>query len=366
MQIIYVITKAERGGAQLHVLNLIQHQLKQGHNVFLLCGTEGFLTEKATVLGAQVILCPEIIHPIHPLHDIKALFVIRQHLRRLAPNLVHAHSSKAGILTRLACYIEKIPCVFTAHGWAFSEGASLGQRLLGKALEKWIARLGQSIITVSEYDRQLAISKKVAKPSQLFTIHNGIESITFPSQSENVRPKNTLIMVARFAKPKNPKLLLEAMPLLPKNVHCILVGDGPSQSQCKKLTTKLNIESRIEFTGESDNIPALLGSASIFILLSHHEGLPLAIIEAMRSGLPVVASDVGGIPELVEDGVTGFLVPRYAKPKTVASLVLKILNDSELLEDMGKAARKRYLMHFTEKIMLDKINNVYQNVIDNY
>lgn len=363
MKIIHIITKAERGGAQVHVLGLIRYQLEQGHDVQLLCGTEGFLTEMARSAGARVTLCGEIIHPVRPLHDFLAIFKLRQRLRRLTPDIAHAHSSKAGMLVRIACWFERVPCVFTAHGWAFSEGTPVSRRILGQATEKLIARLGQPIITVSEYDRQLAIAKKVAKPEQLITIHNGMPDAPATSREKQNNDIKTLIMVARFANQKNPELLIKSMPLLPKKVQCILVGDGPNLRRCQLLAKQLGIESQINFTGNSDCIPELLNSASIFVLLTHYEGLPLTIIEAMRARLPVIASNVGGISEQIQDGVTGYLVKRDAKPAEVAAICQRLLDNPANLEVMGRAGRRHYQNHFSEEIMMNKIGVLYDQTI---
>lgn len=360
MRILHIITKAEHGGAQVHVLGLILNQLRQGHEVFLLTGTDGFLVDMATRAGAQTTVCHEIIHPIRPVHDLKAILKLRHRLQLLIPDIVHAHSSKAGILARISCKLLRIPCVFTAHGWAFSEGAANSKRWVGLAAEWLIALMGQRIINVSCYDMELAKRYKIGRPTQHCYIHNGLPD----EKSELNCTKNTIIMVARFATPKRQDLLIKAFAAMENQQSpLLLVGDGPQLQACKQLASNLGINNKVIFLGNSSEVPHLLRLANIFVLLSDHEGLPLTIIEAMRAGVPVVASNVGGIKELVEDGKTGYLLARDATPLHIAAILQKLLNNPHQARTMGVAGRQRFLAHFTEEHMMQNIDLVYKEAL---
>jgi len=361
MKIVHVITKAERGGAQVHVLGLIRHQLSSGQEVFLLVGDTGYLADEARQAGAEVIICEEIIHPLRPWHDYRATRQLARRLKALSPDLVHAHSSKAGLLARLACRSISIPCLFTAHGWAFSEGAPKKRRLIAKLAESTCARLGHSIVNVSTYDRDLALRNKVGLAAQHRVIHNGLPDIPELS-AEGGATNGAIVMVARFAAPKRQDSLIRALSLLPASVRLRLIGDGPHRAECEELARQLGVMERVDFVGDSDEVARLLAEASMFVLLSDHEGLPLTIIEAMRTGLPVVASAVGGIPELVEDGVTGILL-REPSPEAVAAALKTLLDNPECARQMGRLGRERFLSHFTEQQMLNKLDALYAEIL---
>lgn len=363
MKVVHVITKAERGGAQVHVLGLIRHQLSSGLKVFLLAGDTGYLADEARQAGAEVIICEEIIHPIRPWHDYRAMRQLARRLKALSPDLVHAHSSKAGLLARLACRSIAVPCLFTAHGWAFTEGAPKKRRLIARLAESACARLGHSIVNVSTYDRDLALRNKVGRAAQHRVIHNGLPDI--PERSaEGGTTNGAIVMVARFAAPKRQDLLIHALSILPASARLQLIGDGPRRAECEVLARQLGVMERVEFVGDSDEVARLLVEAGVFVLLSDHEGLPLTVIEAMRAGLPVVASSVGGIPELVEDGVTGLLLCETT-PEVVAHVLKNLLDDPTRAKKMGQKGRERYLRHFTEQQMLNKLDALYAEILAN-
>lgn len=358
INIAYVITRAESGGAQLHVRDLILHYLSCGHQVTLLCGESGYLTDEARLAGADVIVCPEVIHPIRPAHDLTAVFKLRRRLRVLAPDIVHAHSSKAGLLARFAVLGTGIPCIFTAHGWAFSEGAPIVQRSIGW-LSEWLTATitGYPIINVSEYDRQLALRYKVGRKDQHCCIPNGVPDSDYRASNFD----GPVVMVARFARPKNQALLLKAWALTraSRARPLWLIGDGPDRVACMALAKELGISEQVYFPGNCSDVAKRLGDTSLFVLLSQHEGMPLSILEAMATGLPVLASKVGGIPELIEDGYNGILVEEHSTPESMALALDNCLADISTLSQMGKNSRQRYEQFFSLSAMLQRTDAMY-------
>jgi glycosyltransferase involved in cell wall biosynthesis len=170
-------------------------------------------------------------------------------------------------------------------------------------------------------------------------------------------------MVARFKEQKDQTTLLEAIAQLEnKEIHLDLIGSGSLLESCQKLARSLGIAERISFCGARTDVPELLAQAQIFVLSTHYEGLPISILEAMRAGLPVVATSVNGIPELVDHGTTGFLVPR-ADVKALA-LALKTLTEFPALrQSMGEAGRQKFLQEFTVESMIASIEAVYQKIL---
>jgi glycosyltransferase involved in cell wall biosynthesis len=234
--------------------------------------------------------------------------------------------------------------------------------------ERLAAKVAKKIICVSRYDRDLALSLRVAKPSQLVVIRNGIDPRTFLEDEETAVQRelaleNSLVVtfVGRLAHPKDPLTLLKAVQNLPK-AKLVLVGDGPLRSEVEALTRQYNLGDRVILTGFRTDVPAILDASDVFVLATRWEGLPYVIIEAMMSGLPVVATDVGGVAELVEEGTTGFLVPPE-QPEALAHALQKLLTRRQLRDTMGQAGRERALDNFTLDRMLSGIQSVYEDVL---
>lgn len=362
MKLALLITKSEAGGAQSHVLELLDGLLNAGHEPLLAAGDEGWLTERAVVRGITVTIIPDLIHPIRPAQDMKAITQVRDWLAAESPDLLHAHSSKAGLVGRIAAFISGVPSVFTAHGWAFTGGASLARKLVAIPSEWVAARTGGDIICVSNYDRDLARHYRIAPDARLHTVWNGIDDVAeraIPGE----RSEPVVTMVARFAAPKDHATLLTAMSMLgalPWRLR--LVGDGPMLVEAQGLAASLGVASRVEFLGARSDVASLLASSDIFVLASRFEGLPISILEAMRAGLPVVASDVGGVPELV-DSQSGIRVPVSDSP-ALASALAGLLSDPEGRVRMGDNGRTRYEKDFRASAMIEKTLSIYEARIE--
>jgi glycosyltransferase involved in cell wall biosynthesis len=361
IKILFVITRSLHGGAQSHLSSLIRGLAKK-YNVELFLATDayGFLTDSLSDLKVGIFTIPSLGNKISVAKDITSFKKLLSIINEVNPDIIHAHSSKAGLLTRLAAKIANKPTVFTAHGWGFKPNVPILRRYAVRISETFCSLLTDKIICVSEYDRKLAELYKVAKSSQLCTILNGVPDTTFMARPENSPVK--AIVVARFAEPKqHEKLVAYFSKISSDSAKLILVGDGPNLHNVIKLVKDYGLEDRVVFTGDRDDVEQLLADAQIFVLLSDYEGLPISIIEAMRAGLPVIASNVGGVPEEVADGVSGFLVENN-QSSVLAKLNLAI--ESPLLRSqMGAAGRKIYLDKLHVDSMVDKTVRVYAEIL---
>ena len=362
-RIFYLITRSEPGGAQSHVLELLKG-FKDQYELILASGEEGFLLDEARRLGIRTYLIDNLQRNPSPSDDYKAYKEIVTVLRESKPDLVYCHSSKAGILGRLAAHRLGIKTVFTAHGWSFAEGTPLSRKLIGLLPERLLAYWTDSIITVSDTDRDLAIRYRIGRPEKIVTIHNGIadqpQPVVNKVDKESTRPI-TLIMVARFAAPKYYAQLIDASATIKGDFRLRLVGDGPLFESMKKRAEDLNLSGIVEFLGSRDDVDELLANSDVFILVSDWEGFPISILEAMRAGLPVIACNVGGIHEAITDRTNGRLVPRGE----IAGLKLamqELISDRALRQEMGAQARQRFEQLFTTDIMLKKIEAVYRSL----
>lgn len=360
-----MITRSDTvGGAHVHVLDLATRAQADGHKVEVFVGGNGLYAALLRNKGLQVVNLRYLVRPIKPHLDVLAVVECWLAFRRFKPDIVHVHSTKAGLVGRVAAKLAGLSVVFTAHGWAFTEGIAEHSRNLAVFLEKFAARLSDRIICVSEYDRQLALRMGVGNPLLLTRIHNGVPEVSadqrsIPQRAGVIR----IICVARLDIPKDHALLLDALDML-KDFPWVLelIGDGPLTQNVQQKIRDLGLVDRVEFSGLCNDVPARLAASDIFVLTSSWEGLPLSILEAMRAGLPVVASDVGGVSESVTEEVTGFLIPKGDKT-TLANRLMRLFKDAALRREMGLAGRGAYEREFAFEVMYERTEQVYREVL---
>jgi glycosyltransferase involved in cell wall biosynthesis len=365
MKILFIITRSDAvGGAQLHVRDLALRLLRDGYQVMVLTGVRGKYNDLLEKSEIQNIACPTFKNNINPLEDWQTLSFIKETISQFKPDLVATHSSKAGILGRLASKQSKVPCIFTAHGWSFAEGIPEPKRTIYQVLEQWTAKFTDRIICVSEYDRQLGIKANI-EPNRLVKIHNGIsdispELIATPGDSNPVR----IVMVARFEPQKDHRTMLMALQTL-KEVELDLLGDGPDMETYKIMARELGIADRVNFLGFCSNVTERLAQYQIFALITNWEGFPISTLEAMRAGLPTVVSDVNGCSEAILEGETGYCIPQ-GDVETLRSRLRTLITDSELRVKMGQLARQRYEREYTFETMYQRTIKTYQNVLKSH
>lgn len=362
--VVLIITRSAIGGAQIHVKDIAVALQALGNRVTILVGETGDFTTMLDQLGIEYRIVENLVREINLVKDYKALSNIRGLLREIKPDLVAMHSSKAGLLGRLAVKLEKIPATFTAHGWSFTDGVSPKKQFVYRTIEKMAALLPARLIAVSKYDRQIALDQKVCAEDKITAIQNGMPDIDEKLFADASQQPAKMIMVARFEQQKDHLSLVRALAEL-KHLDWelnLIGGDGGLQAVVEKEIDDHGLNDKINVLGYRKDIPELMAASQIFILSSNWEGFPLTILEAMRAKLPVIASAVGGVSESVIDGETGYLIDSQEKLKnSLESLV----NDPALRAKMGEQARLNYLNHFTVEIQLDNTFKLYNELLQN-
>ncbi len=370
IHICFIITRGDSiGGAQIHVRDMAYALQEDGYRVTVLTGTAGDMTDQLDAQGVNWELVPRLVREIKPLKDFLAVVSVFSRLKKLKPDLVSTHTAKAGMVGRAAAFFAGVPSIFTAHGWQFADGIPGKQAGAVLAIEKLVSPLCRKIITVSRYDFDLAVRKKAVKAEKMITIHNGLPWKPF-LRSKDQDPGGTgqsgacrLLMVARFQKQKDHATLFKALSgLKDENWHLELVGDGPEMETAVKMADELGLLSRIDFAGQQLDVPVRMDRSDIYLLISNWEGFPRSIIEAMRAGLPVISSDVGGCRESVADGKTGYLVPK-GDSETLKTRLSELINSRDLRLGMGEAGRARYEAEFTFRKMYEKTVDVYRSIV---
>jgi glycosyltransferase involved in cell wall biosynthesis len=363
MRIAYVVTRADSvGGATIHVLEMARAMLQRGHDALVLIGGDGPAGRRLAEEGLPVRPLRFLRRAVRPDTDLLAFFELTAALRDFRPDLVSTHTAKAGWIGRAACAWLGVPAIYTPHGLPVGDRMPGARGFLFPAAERVAGGWARAVICVCEHERKLALAHRIAPPRRLLVIPNGVREI--PSElraSPGAKPARIgIVSVARFEAPKDHATLLRALALLAGlDWELELVGDGPLLPACRALAAQLGIAGKVRFLGYSPDVAAVLARAQIFALSSRSEALPRSVLEAMRAGLPVVASNVGGLSELVDNGGNGALVPRGDAEALSAALAGLIVDAPRRLQ-LGMAARLTYEARFRLEYMIEKTAAVYE------
>lgn len=364
VNIALIITRGDSiGGAQIHVKDLAYALQALGNKVTILLGKEGNFTELLTQEGISYRLVDDLVREINPKKDLRALSHIKTLLKDINPDIVAVHSSKAGILGRLATRQLKIPTTFTVHGWAFTEGVSAKKKIVYKMIEKVGALFTTKLIAVSKFDRQLALDNNICPSDKIVAVQNGVPDVEAALLATPEKPIPKMIMIARFQEQKNHKALIEALNEL-KDLDWeleLVGGDGGKQAGVEELIQQYGLGDKINILGHKNNIKELISKSQIFVLSTNWEGFPLTTLEAMRAKLPVVATNVGGVSEAIDQGKTGFAINSQDE---LLEALRKLITDAELRKTMGEEARRQYLEFFTVDAMLKNTYAVYNGILE--
>jgi glycosyltransferase involved in cell wall biosynthesis len=364
VRIAFLVTRsAPIGGVQIHVRDLAAALREEGHSATVIIGGSGAFVDQLRALGIPTIVLQHLSVPIHPLRDLRALGEIRAALRDLRPDLLALHSSKAGILGRIVGRWLGIPAILTAHGWNFTPGIPTFQSAVYRGIERVAGPLASRIIAVSEFDRQLAVDSGLLPANRVITVYNGLADVPPDLRADPGRTPPRLIMVARFQPQKDHATLLRALSGLRDHAWELdLVGDGPLTQNMRSLAGTLGIRDRVRFLGQRSDVAQLLAAAQISLLVTNWEGFPLSILEAMRAGLPVVASSVAGIAESVRDEETGYVVPR-GDEELLRDRIRRLLLSPTMRAQLGARGRAHYEQYFTLRHFVGRTLAVYRDVL---
>jgi glycosyltransferase involved in cell wall biosynthesis len=364
--ILYIITMPDTGGAQRHVVDLASRFVSKGARVSVITGGRGPMTEKLERIGAEVFPAKNLVREISPLKDLLAITEIGRYIRLLKPDIVSCHSSKSGVIGRVAATLFSTkPRLFTAHGFVFHEFQPRFIRLFYAFVEFLAGFFTDLFITVSERDRQKAIGARIADASRVVTIHNGIEI----SPKRPVRKpiagcgKIKLLAIGRLVGEKDYPTMLRMMRVLekiePERFTLEIAGDGPLSGKLASLSRELGIEKSVAFLGSRDDTAALMDRSDVFVMSSVKEGFPYALLEAAACMLPVVATDAGGIGEFIKDNSTGMLSPP-GEPELLAYKIVALARDEGVAERLARNAFSLLERSFTLDGMFEKTCAAYE------
>jgi glycosyltransferase involved in cell wall biosynthesis len=363
------------GGVPEHVAQVVEGLSAEGFGAVVAGRPDGAIRHRMEQAGIPY-------EPVDFVGDLGAVRNDGRALRRLlslardpSVAIVHAHAQKAGVLARLAALRAGRPSVYTPHSLVYATQLIRARRgararwLFGRQVERFLGQRSAAIVAVSEHERQLALHDRLAPPGRIHLIHNGVDpQVDTPPDPQLARFRGDgplFGMVAGLRDQKGLPTLLDALDLLAAGGELprfAIVGNGPFYSE---------VERRISAAGPAESVLLIpfegraepyLKALDVFVLPSYWEGLPIAILEAMAMGLPVIASSVGGTPEAVDDGVTGRLVP-MKDPLALADRIAELAQDPQTCARMGAAGRERARTRFSTASMVGALAQLYRSLL---
>lgn len=377
MKILHIITRLDKGGSAEVALSLAEGHKKMGHNVFIAAGSSADsqvnMRHFSKETDIKIIDIPYLRRNVNPLLDIPAFFQTFSVIKKIKPDVLHTHTSKAGFIGRIAGKAADIKAVVhTPHGHIFYGYYNSHISRIFIYLEHIAARFSDRITTLTEIERQDYIRENIAAPDKIVSIPCGIEIDRFLSETpETIRDEFQISMdspvigwVGRLEPVKGCDIFLQACSLIKEEMNSavfLVVGEGSLRDDMKKLSSSLGLDKNLFFLGFRNDIPIIMNSIDLLLHTPLNEGLGRVILEAMAKSRPVVASAAGGIPEVVEHGVTGYLAPP-GDYIAMAGESVKILKNKELKKNLGRAGKTRALDFSIEK-MIEKTHKLYLELL---
>lgn len=380
VRVLHLITRMIVGGAQENTLYTVARLDATRFQADLACGpqtgSEGSLLEEARTAGVRLTVLPHLVRPIHPFLDGLALFELVRFLRRGGYTIVHTHSSKAGLLGRLAARLAGVPIIIhTVHGWSFHDYMSPALRRLYIVLERWCASWSDALVTVSQADIRKGLAAGIGAAERYHLIRSAIPLEAFdPSLYDRLEVRRSLGLppeapvvgnVGRFSPQKNPLAWVQVAARIAQErpqVHFLLVGDGPLRPQVEEHLARHGLMGRTVLTGLRRDVPRLLAAMDLFLLTSLWEGLPRVVPQALAMRLPLVAFGVDGLVEAVPEGECGYLLPPGDK-NGLAQRCVALLDDPDRRRALGERGRCLALAHYDLRQMITRLEVLYEGLL---
>ncbi len=386
---LHIITRFDKGGSAQNTYLSLLGLRKKNYQLSLVSGLSlesGMKYEEIKAKekdiqileseGIEFIQCPFLLRRINVIKDLKAFFDIWRIIKKYNPLIVHTHSSKAGLMGRLAAKLAGVPIiVHTPHGHVFFGYFGPLKTKLFIILEKLASRITDKIVALTNREKKDHLLFKIAEEDKFSVIYSGIELNTLKESSseekQNLKkelgiPENSLIVgtAGRLVPVKGPEFLVKASKYIISkypDTYFMFTGYGPLEQDLKRKALEMGISDNIIFLGWRDDLAKIISIYDIFVLPSLNEGMGRVLVEAMALGKSIVASNVGGIPDLVIHGKNGFLVPPK-NPKELVKYIQILLEDKDKREKMGLTGKEMSL-NFSAENMVEKIAELYEELL---
>ena len=384
IRVLRVIARLNMGGPAIHVANLAAGLQSRGYQTTLVAGSlargEDSMAFLAERLGVSVVSVPEIQREVSALHDARSALRVAELIRTERPQILHTHTAKAGAIARAAAMLAgdaRPPVVLhTFHGHVLKGYFGPSRTAFFRQVEQTLARLSDVLVAVSPEVRDELVELGVAPRRKFAVIRLGIpleERLGDATADEDYRrlygiPKDAFVIgwVGRMTGVKATRAVLEIVRAVhDRGVDAVLcmVGDGPDRVRLEEIAHELGIARSCYFVGYQEQIAGYYRLFDAFVLPSVNEGTPVSAIEALASGTPVVANRVGGVPDVVRDGVDGFLV-EPGDAEAAAEKLAALARDEALRRRLGEAGRARVLERYSVSRLVDDVDRLYRSLLD--
>jgi glycosyltransferase involved in cell wall biosynthesis len=381
LKVVHVQLLPLLSGVQTVTLEEFKRLDKERFELFVICQGPGPLSEEVEKIGATCYFVPDLVRQISPFRDLKAFFALYSLFKRIRPDVVHTHSSKPGVIGRVAAKISGTPVVMhTVHGFAFPAARGSVEKFLYYAMEWLGSRFCNGVVVLKDDDKAITINDLRVPERSVYLIPNGVDVEKYrPRVIDERRELRRRIlgigddvvavgMVGRLWRQKNPECLLKALSLLvdkaiSQRLHLFFIGDGELRSELERLIKSFNLGDKVTLLGWRTDVPDLLAALDIFVLPSRWEGLSLALLEASSCGLPVVATDIPGNRDAVIDGVDGVLFP-MEDSVALAERLFILATSAELRARLGNSGREKILRSYRLDSRVEKMGDLYSCLAD--
>lgn len=377
IRVAQVITRLDMGGAQETVVRICAGLDRSRFQPLILTGPDegsgGTLHSAAADAGIPVFTVRSLRGPIRPGQDLRCTLELTDKLRRLRPDIVHTNSSKAGVVGRIAAQRARIPhVVHTIHGWSFNEFQPC---VLSRAYQLIERRLGahtDALVVVTNTDRDIGLRHRIGHRSKYVLVRSGIP-LTQPTEVSRASVRASLgwaddtpvvLSVGRLEPQKDPLALIDAMSTVVRRMpsaRLVVVGGGSLAATSAARAAERGIAAHVDFLGIRRDVPELLIAADVFASAARWEGMPRTVMEAVAAGVPIAVTDVGGLREVVDDGISGRLTPP-TDPSRLAQAILEQLDDRAHAHAMASVARSR-IAAFSEEQMVGDMAELYDRLV---
>jgi glycosyltransferase involved in cell wall biosynthesis len=381
MHICHVITRLIVGGAQENTILTCRGLVERGHRVTLVAGPqtgpEGTLWAQASKTGCELITAQSLRREVGPLSDWRARRELRKIFERIQPDVVHTHSSKAGILGRFAAARAGVPViVHTIHGMSFNRTQPLFVRTLYRWLERRAARYTTAFVSVADAMTDQAVAAGIAPRHRFVTIRSGIEIDRFVPCSESrerfrrqwgvTNDEIVVGTIARLFENKGYEDIIAAMPgavMREPRLRFVWIGGGANRARYERKLEALGLRDRVHLVGliEPDQVACQLNGFDIVLHASRWEGLPRAVVQGLLTGVPAISLDNDGAPEVVIPGETGILVP-FGDIKRLADAIVTLAADADMRRALGDRGRIRCTRMFDCREMVAQLDRLYREL----
>lgn len=377
---ILFVTKST-GGVAEYVHQLVRGMDKSQFDITVAC-----LSENGPEFAALLSAYPDIKtfslamnrYDVDLISDLQVLFALSRHLKNEKYNIIHAHASKPGFITRMAAWGTGVPVLYSPHCFAFHDGAGFLKSRLTAFLEFLAAKfLTEKIVFVADGEKDLALRYSVGKVESMVTIYTGIDTERFSTVLDTDLVRLSLGVsvdvflvgaVGRMSKQKAPLDFVRMAKILNRNnpsIHFIWIGNGPLLSDVENMVKELSLSEVFHMPGHRSDVPEILRTLDCFVLASKWEGFPIVLLEAMAAGAPIISTNIAGSNEAVRNNIDGWLVPA-GDLEAMAEAVKDLINSPEKKVEFCNNARKRVEQNFQTQLMLDKLQNLYKTTVNKH